>query len=75
MNFLALGEVAKRSTVLYVRVTDENKDFVEDFADRLGLSTSNLMNNILDEVRKHTKLPRKKSDSKKGNSSRGNKET
>ncbi len=67
MNLLALGEVAKRSTVLYVRVTDENKDFVEDFADRLGVSTSNLMNNILDQVRQSTKLPRKKSekDSKK----------
>ncbi len=74
MNLLALGEVAKRSSVLYVRVTEENKEFVEGFADKLGISTSSLLDNILDEVRRHNKLPRRKNDSKKGNAKGRNKE-
>jgi len=60
MNLLSMGEVVKRGTVLYVRVTDENKEFAEKFADHLGVSTSNLINNLLNEIRASTKLPRKK---------------
>ncbi len=44
-------EVPQRSAVLYVRVTERNKQYVEDLADEYEISTSNFINNILTQVR------------------------
>lgn len=63
LNFLTFVEVPKRSTVLYVRITDENKDFVEAAAEKMGISTSIFIDNLLSELKNSTTIklpPRKK---------------
>lgn len=50
MNFES-PSTPQRNAVLYVRVTDENKRFIEGLADDYQISTSNFINNILNQVR------------------------
>lgn len=50
MNFES-PSTPQRNAVLYVRVTDENKRFIEGLADDYEISTSNFINNILNQVR------------------------
>lgn len=42
----------KRNAVMYVRIKEINKKFIEDFADSLDVSASILVDCILDEWKK-----------------------
>jgi Mor family transcriptional regulator len=50
MNF-EYPDGQQRTAILYVRITEENKNFIEDLADDYEISTSNFINNILNQVR------------------------
>lgn len=47
---LNLDVEPKRDAVLYVRIKDENKQFVAKEAEKLGISESVLVDKILDQV-------------------------
>ena len=65
---LDFGLKEKRESVLYVRITEENKDFVEAFAEHEEISTSNLMNIILTKFREANQKRINTSAGKKGKS-------
>lgn len=46
----------KRDATLYVRIRPDNKELVESLAQQMGISASQLVDHILDEVRKQNAL-------------------
>ena len=46
----------KRTATLYVRIRPNNKDLVEILAGQMGISSSQLVDHILDEIRKQNSI-------------------
>lgn len=55
----------KRDAILYVRVTEENKKFVEKQGNKLGVSDSAYVDDLLDKERAKKRVSRKKKLSKR----------
>lgn len=46
-----LPEVSKKKSTLFVRVKQENKEFIDKIAHSRGISASNLVDRIIDKLR------------------------
>jgi hypothetical protein len=50
----------KREAILYVRLTAANKKFVEDTAEKYGLSLGTVINNMLEKLRENGNISKYK---------------